>query len=187
MTSPAPSTDDILAMYALDSRQDAQALERYLVRYPLHARALIAFSHELELQQNLAGDRPIDAASEAWIEQASDRAVSTRDPFAVLDAQRYGALREALGVPSLILNAFRDRLVVAGTVPLRFLDRLADNLGTSLTELVDFLARPPGLQPSAQHKSDGVPSAPAKKASFATLLDEAGVPSERAAELLADD
>jgi hypothetical protein len=174
-------------MFATDLGHDPEVLNRYVCLYPHAARDLAALLHELELQKALAGDNPIDARSEVWIDGLSIDIASAPNPFANLDVARYASVRDALGVPTIILNAFRDRLVAAGTVPLRFLEQLAQELGTGLSELIAFLAQPPGLQKAVQHKSDKAPRAPMTKVSFASLLDDAGVSAEQALELLAED
>lgn len=187
MTRHPPSADDILAGFAIAYRRDASALGTWCLEHPDLVSELVDLAHELALQEVFAGDAPLDAATERWIETATSPSPALANPFAGLGPQDYGALRHTLGVPSIVLNAFRDRLVAAGTVPLAFLGRLADGLGTGMRELAQFLAGPQTLARATSHKADGTPAALPEKISFAALLDEAGVPPERAAELLAED
>ncbi|RSY79351.1 hypothetical protein DAH66_17450 [Sphingomonas koreensis] len=184
MTDQQPSSTDILADFASNFRRDSSVFGDYCARYPALARDFTDLAHELQLQDSLAGDAPLDAAAERWIAAAIQVENAVADPFARLDAPAYGALRQALDIPGIVLNAFRDRLVAAGTVPLAFLERLADGLGTGLGDLATYLAGAPKRAPAAQYKADGVPEAPTEKLSFLTLLDEAGVSPERSAALL---
>lgn len=188
MTGDQPSTDKILASFAEAFQADPAELGGYCLTYPSLSKQFVALAHEIALQQSLAGDAPLDEATERWIAtacEAQTRAVA--DPFAVLSGKSYQALRQALGVPGVVLNAFRDRLIAGGTVPLAFLERLADGLGTGLGELAAYLAGPPKLARITSHKSDGVPAAAAGKMSFADVLGDAGVSAERRAALLADE
>ncbi len=187
MSTHRSSADDVLAMFAIAFRRDPAELGAYCVRHPALASQLIALAHELALQDAIPDDAPLDADAERWIETAPTPSSAVANPFAGLDPQAYGALRQSLGVPGIVLNGFRDRVVVAGTVPLAFLERLAQGLGIGLRELAAYLAGPAVLARVASHKSDGVPGAVTAKISFTYLLNEAGVPSERVAELLAEE
>ena len=178
---------DILAAFLRDLRESPDALSRYCLAHPALRPDFIALAHERALQETLSDEMSIDPALERAIAAAQAGSQSVPDPFAGLDVAAYGALRRSLDVPSLILNAFRDRAVAAGTVPLAFLERIADGLGIGLNDLAAFLGGPPKLAGSAQYKADGVPQATDTKLNFATLLDEAGVAPGRAAELLADE
>lgn len=178
---------DILAAFLRDLRGSPDALSRYCLAHPALRPDFIALAHERALQETLSDEIPIDPAVERAIAAALAGSQSVPDPFVGLDVAAYGALRRSLNVPSLILNAFRDRAVAAGTVPLTFLERIADGLGIGLNDLAAFLGGPPKLAGSAQYKADGVPQAAETKMSFATLLDEARVAPGRAAELLADE
>lgn len=178
---------DILAAFLRDLRDDPDALSTYCTAYPGLRSDFVALAHERALQESLSDEVRIDAALEGSIAAAQMEGATIPDPFATLDVAAYGELRQSLNVPSIILNAFRDRAVAAGTVPLSFLERIADGLGVGLLDLATFLGGPPKLAKSVQYKSDGVPQALDTKMSFVSLLDEAGVPSGRAAELLADE
>ena len=178
---------DILAAFLRDLRDGPEALSRYCLAHPGLRPDFIALAHERALQDSLSDEMRIDPALERAIAAAQGANQSVSDPFAGLDVAAYGALRRSLNVPSPILNAFRDRAVAAGTVPLTFLERIADSLGIGLNDLATYLGGPPKLARSAQYKADSVPQAADTKMSFATLLDEAGVAPGRAAELLADE
>jgi hypothetical protein len=181
-----PSTEAILAMFAIDRSREGHVLAEYIARYPQAALNLVAYAHELDLQSSVSADAPLDAAMEDQISRLAGPGVEALDPFARLQPTDFQRLRQMLGVPMLVLSAFRDRMVAAGTVPLGFLDRLASALDLELGELVGFLAGPPRLTRAVQHKSDGIPAAASAKFDFAELLGEAGVEPQRVAELLAE-
>lgn len=188
MTVDQSSSEEILSRFALTCRREPEALGRFCLDHPELSSQLIALAHEIALQDARAGDESIDAATEQWIATASAAlAQPSRDPFVGLSGQAYQSLRQALGVPSVVLNALRDRLVAGGTVPMGFLERLANGLGAEMVEVAAYLAGPPKLARSQSHKSLAAPQAASTKISFAEVLDEAGLSREQAAALLADD
>ncbi|WP_375461440.1 hypothetical protein [uncultured Enterovirga sp.] len=152
---------------------------------------MVDYAHELNLQRECQAERSITPADEAWIEAEVRRLSSARtaavDPFAGLQPSQYVEIRKALGVPSVVLQAFRDRVVNVVSVPLPFLGRLAGQLRTGHAELVRFLAGPPRLPPNLAFKADAAPRAPADKMSFASVLGQAGVSADQVAALLAED
>ena len=135
-----------------------------------------------------------DAAWEtgAWARFATatgitDAESTIADPFATMSSARQVEVRRALGVPTVVFNAFRDLQVDADSVPRPFLSRFADYLAVALQDLKDLLALPERTEPAMQFKADGRPGAAASKVKFADLLDQAMVPAERRAELLRDE
>ena len=188
--SPA-GRDAVLDLFASAYRCHPDALGEFLATYPEHADDLIDYAHELNLLREGSRDRSITPADEAWIEAAASHAtaavVPSVDPFAGLQPGRLVETRKALGVPSVVLEAFRDRIVDVATVPLPFLDRLAGQLRVGLAELARFLEGPPRLTRNLAFKSDAAPRAPSEKLSFGSVLGQAGVPADRASALLAED
>lgn len=186
-----PDKDAVLDLFADAYRSSPDALAEFVATYPEHAEDLIDYAHELNLQRECGAERSITPADEAWIEAEVGRMSATRaseiDPFAGMQPTQYVETRKALGVPSVVIEAFRDRVVNVVSVPLPFLDRLAGQLRVGLAELVQFLEGPPRLAPNLAFKADAAPSAPAVKMSFASVLGQAGVSPDRAAALLAED
>jgi hypothetical protein len=183
--------DAVLDLFAGAYRGSPDALAVFIATYPEYAEDLVDYAHELNLQRECGTERSITPGDEAWIEAEVGRVSATRaaavDPFAGLQPAQYVEAREALGVPSVVIEAFRDRVVNVVSVPLPFLDRLAGQLRVGLAELVRFLEGPPRLAPTLAFKADSAPRAPADKMSFASILGDAGVPADRAAALLAED
>ncbi len=187
----APAGHEVLDLFAIAYQRSPDALAKFLATYPEHAEDLVDYAHELNLQRECAAERSITPADEAWIEAEVGRISTMRtaavDPFAGLQPSQYLEARKALGVPSVVLEAFRDRVVNVVSVPLTFLDRLAAQLRVGLAELIQFLEGAPRLAPNLAFKADAAPRAPTDKMSFASILGQAGVPADRAAVLLAED
>jgi hypothetical protein len=185
MTTHKPDTDGLLEMFAVAYRRDPGQLAVFCAGYPDLARQFLGLAHEMALQGALASDTPLDAREEAWIAEAcAVRNTPPTDPFAALKPQAYVAVRQALDVPGVVVNAFRDRMVAATTVPLDFLENMAFELRTSLVEFARYLEGPPKMARATSHKADVAPEAPTEKMSFEEILTDAGVPAERRQELL---
>ena len=188
MTSLTPSKDALLDAFLVAFRNDPGVLASWCLDHPEASRDFIALAHELALQRALASDGPIDAAAEHWIAAAVPSHPQTAsDPFAGLTPQSMKTLRQALGVPSVVINAFMDRLVAASSVPLAFMERMAEALGAELEPLATYLGKPPRLAHGVRYKADGAPVPPDGKMSFGELLAEAGVDPQRQTELLDED
>jgi hypothetical protein len=196
VTQGPPDLDDVLDAFAAEPEHDRATLERYLVRYPEHAGPILDLSHELRLQAGVVSSPPSQPDS-AWIEESwrqfAAAASSTEttnatapDPFARLPKGALGEVRKALDLPTSVLIAFRDRIVVASTVPAGFLKRLAVAIGSTADELLAHLALPPRLARGASYKADAGPQAPPEKLEFEQVLEEALVPPERRRALLED-
>jgi hypothetical protein len=187
MTARRTDADDLLALFVLAWRDGAEALGTFCARYPDMAADFTALAHELALVGEPALEVALDEDDEAWLAAACEGlSAPIRDPFADLAPQAYSAIRQTLGIPAAVLSAFRNRLVAAGSVPAGFLSRLADELHVGAADLARYLAGPPQLSPTAQHKADGAPKAPPKMR-FETILADAKVSPERQAALLTED
>lgn len=178
----------LLETFALAYRADKDQLVKYCVDYPDYASDFIGLAHEIALQSSLSTDAPLSSEDEAWIAEAcSARKAPTKDVFSLVPARKYAGIREALGVPGVVINAFRDRLVAVATVPMTFLEDLADELGSTVLAVVRYLEGPPKISLATSHKSDDAPEASKEKMSFNQILEDAGVPSERRRKLLGSD
>lgn len=195
MTEAAPNLDDILYAFAEAGTDDDATLADYIRRYPKFAGELIDLAQELRaVEADIDAPYVPDAAWEtgAWARFATatgitDAESTIADPFATMSSARQVEVRRALGVPTVVFNAFRDLQVDADSVPRPFLSRFADYLAVALQDLKDLLALPERTEPAMQFKADGRPGAAASKVKFADLLDQAMVPAERRAELLRDE
>ena len=184
--------DDVLEACACEPAGDDATLSRYGRLYPQSALALADLAHELRLVDVV--DDATAPRDEAWGEESwrrfeaaaaanGEAPAPVADPFSASTPARLAEIRRDLRIPSAVLNGFRDRLVLASSVPRRFAAQLADALGTTPDRLEAFLALPPRLNPAASHKADVAPAAAAGKITFALLLEQAMIPPERRREL----
>jgi len=189
--NPPFTSSQVLDLFAVAYRGSSDALAEFLAKYPEYAEALIDYAHELSLQRECAGERSITPEDELWIDAQVSRISAARsvvaDPFAAWQPSQYVEARKALGVPSAVLTAFRDRLVSVASVPLPFLDHLARLLKVGMADLVAFLEGSPRLAGNAVYKSDAAPEAPAEKVSFESILAQAGIPADKVSALLEED
>jgi hypothetical protein len=191
VTASAPKLQDVLAAFAAGFRTDKGLLGEYLANYPQFSDALVDLTHELELQQALASDAPLDADAEAWLAittaQLAGLSSAPVDPFASLTSDDYVRVRRSLDIPGAVLNAFRDRVVNVPTVPQTFLRQLADEIHTTFLDLLSHLRGSPRVATASSYKSNQAPQAPSEKISFEQLLIDTGVKPERRVSLMDDD
>jgi hypothetical protein len=194
VTSAAPTLED--ALYALaEAGGNDVTLAELVGHYPQFADELLDLAQELRaIEADAAAPFTPDEAweSESWARFAEATGVTAAlaadvDPFANLSSARQVEIRQALGVPSMVLNAFRDRQVDADSVPRPFFRQLAQLLSVAIEELKACLALPERLSPVMQYKADNNPGAASAKVAFADLLEQAMVPAERRATLLRDE
>lgn len=194
MRSAAPTLEDTL--YALaEAGGDDAALAELVGRYPQFADELLDLAQELRaIEADAAMPFTPDEAWESgsWTRFAEATGVAAApaavvDPFANLSSTRQVEIRQALGVPSMVLNAFRDRQIDPDSVPRPFFRQLAQLLSVAIEELKACLALPERLSPVMQYKADNNPGAASAKVAFADLLEQAMVPAERRATLLRDE
>jgi hypothetical protein len=189
--NPPIRRSQVLDLFAAAYRESTAALAEFLVKYPDHADALVDYAHQLNLQRECAGERSITPEDELWIEAQVSRISAARsaitDPFAAWQPSQYVEARKVLGVPSAVLIAFRDRLVNVASVPLPFLQHLAELLKVGMADLVVFLEGSPRLAANTSYKADAAPGAPPEKVNFESILAQAGVPADRVSALLEED
>ena len=179
---------DVLYAFSLEDRRlDADLLDEYVRRFKEYAAPLTDFAIELAIDRLhdectppveatvLSRDvsptvsRAISrfhnrlhqltqAAPKAAERTAQTRASQPMNPFSNLDRSSFRGLAKALGVNSVFLNKLRDRLIEPATIPVAFLMRLAEAVGTSVDSLRSHFAAPPqvGMQ---FYKADRKPEA----------------------------
>lgn len=184
MSPPELDRERLLEKFATAYRADSDLLLKFCADYPDQASEFVGLAHEIALLKSFSGDAPLDAEDEAWIAEAGvDQAKVASDPFAAINPRSYSGIREALGIPGVVVNSFRDRFVAVATVPIDFLEDMARVLGTGIVDLVRYLEGPPRLAAATSHKSDRAPRAPVEKMSFDRVLQDAGVSEERRRQL----
>lgn len=189
MNTPEISLEEVLEAFLLEADSGPATLQRYLREYPQFSDELIDLSSEIfqfslvEEGELLDADRTRIESVLAQFRSAASRAAQAA--LARLAPEKQRELSQALGVPRQVILAFVERGVVAGTVPGRFLARMADILRTSVQDIVAHLSQPP--QRTVRYAKAKDKPQEAGQVSFEQLLRDAGVSEEKALELLRDD
>jgi hypothetical protein len=189
MATHASPIDDVLDAFALEPNIDKGTLERYLRDYPEYAAELVDFSHDI-FKFEREEDRPLSAEDQMRINSASalfQEAAGRRQafPLSVLPGTRLREIADALDVPRQVILAFVERAVLVGSVPKRFLNRMATLLESNANDLIDYLSQPRQTLARA-HKADTKPGN-AEQINFEQLLREAGVAEDKIGDLMEDD
>jgi hypothetical protein len=161
----AADEESVLMAFSMEPSHGRETLERYIREYPQHATALIDCSIDL-LQEPSAGDVPAtevpdSAVDKAWLRfehavQQPDTVVA--NPFAKLNTSSFKSLARSLDVSNLFLMRVRDRAIRAATIPARFVDKLASELGTTVQAVGAYLQGPPGMVSGQAFRSSVKPS-----------------------------
>jgi len=188
MTDPNP--DDALFAFSIEPRHDRTTLERYLRLYPTLAEDLIDLAHELRIVEEIGPSEDVDHADQtaqaAWLEYAAASLPKVAENvFLQFKGQSFVALADRLNVPRSVLSALRDRLVVPGSIPGRFLVRLSDAMGASIDAVRSYLQQPAIVSPVLSFKADEKPSPPAQ-VTFEGLLKNSRLTESQAADLKQD-
>ena len=187
---PAPSREDVLDAFAVESRHDRATLDRYLRDYPQFAEDLIDLLHELRRAIDVS-TAPLSAADQQLIASSWQQYVAAgenraTDFFASLGVVELRAIASRLDVPRQVIAAFRERRIIVASIPRRFLANLAAVLGATEDALRSSLQLTPNLEFARSYKADDKPQSGAQ-ITFEQLLTDAGVPPSRRSALLADE
>lgn len=146
------SEEEVLLTFSVEPTHDRETLERYLTYYPEHARALVACSIELmvdatrSVETEATSDNAVDRAWQRFQSVVSQpEEVSVLNPFATLNPAAFKSLAKKLGINNLLLIRLRDRAIIAATIPRRFVQRLASELGATTDAVMDYLRSPPAM------------------------------------------
>lgn len=185
-----PSREDVLDAFAVEPSHGREILEHYLREYPHFSNELVDLSRELSRVPDEA-QRPMSPQEQAMVEEAWQQHMpietkSAKDPLAEVSVAQLREIAVQLDVPWQVVTAFRERRVVATSVPRAFLTRMAAALNCTVDLLVSTLTMPSGQTLARSYKADGKPSAETA-ATFERLLIDAGVSEEKRIALLADD
>lgn len=161
----AADEESVLMAFSMEPRHGRETLERYIREYPQHATALIDCSIDL-LQEPPADDAPATVVSDSAVDKAwqrFERAVQQPDaevanPFAKLNTSSFKSLARSLDVSNLFLMRVRDRAISATTIPARFVEKLASELGSTAQAVGAYLQGPPGMVSGHAFRSSMKPS-----------------------------
>jgi hypothetical protein len=155
-----PSEEEVLLAFSVEPMYDRKTLERYLGEYPEYAIALVECSIELMLDATLS-DKVV-ATSEATVDRAWQRFqtavnlsnnTSVTNPFATLNPTAFRSLAKRLDITNLLLIRLRDRTIDATTIPRRFVQGLAAELGATVDTVMAYLRSPPAMVSSHSFRS----------------------------------
>lgn len=185
-TNSTPTRKEILYAFAVEEVPDQALLQDYQQRYPQFADDLLTLYHELTTEDTLEewAESPADAAliEAAWERHAA--ALPSADPFASFTIPQLRNVAKALELPMQVITAFQERRVLIATVPRRFMRLLAEAMNTTREYLTAALATP-GMEAARSYKADTRPTDEGA-VSFAQILEDAELPADRIAELLAE-
>ena len=88
-----------------------------------------------------------------------------------------------LGIKRSVFAGLAEHRAIVASIPKRFLQRLANEIGASVLALTDALCAPVVTASAAQYRSDVAPKAPVQ-VPFEQLLREAGMSEEQIAALM---
>ncbi|MFN7938340.1 MAG: hypothetical protein U0R19_33740 [Bryobacteraceae bacterium] len=177
--------EDVLFAFSVEPKHDRQTLENYLRRYPELAEELIDLSHEIRLVAELGESEievVVDTPVTGVVETVQRR---PEDLFNDIKGATFRALATSLNVPSSILMALRDRLVVPSSIPVRFLNRLSNALGASVDAVQAYMEQPPTVAAALSFKADRKPSVP-DQITFSELVRNTSLTESQEAELRQD-
>ena len=172
-----PSEEEVLLAFSVEPTHDRKTLEQYLIEYPEHAKALVTCSIELMVDATRSDDVAVSsegAVDRAWqrfqtvVGQLDD--VLVTNPFATLNPTAFRSLAKKLDITNLLLIRLRDRAIVAATIPRRFVQGLATELGATAEAVMDYLQSPPAMVSGHSFRS-AVKPAVTEQISFAEAIE----------------
>jgi hypothetical protein len=184
-----PSEEEILLAFSVEPTHDRTTLEQYLTEYPEHSKALVTLSIELMLDATRNDD--VVVTSEGAIDRAWQRFQKVIDqpdnilitnPFAKLNPAAFRSLAEKLDITNLLLIRLRDRAIVATSIPSRFVQTLATELGVTAEAVIDYLKSPPAMVSGHSFRSNVKPAV-TEQISFSEAIETSQLTSAQLAAL----
>lgn len=144
---------------------------------PMVARAISNFENELFLrnQESAENDKTAKAAPE----------VTTVDPFASMNRQSFRAFATAIHANKLFAIKIRDQQIRLTTIPVRYLEMVAESMRISLDQLREYLSRRNGRFATGNQffKADDKPNHELQQ-SFDEAVADSGMTDEQQQFLL---
>ena len=171
------SEEEVLLAFSVEPTHDRKTLEQYLGEYPEYAKALVTCS--IELMVDATRDDEVVVTSEGAVDRAWQRfqtAVSqsndvlVTNPFATLNPTAFRSLARKLGITNLLLIRLRDRAIIAATIPRRFVQGLASELGATAEAVMGYLQSPPAMVSGHSFRSAVKPEV-TEQISFAEAIE----------------
>jgi len=173
-----PSEEEILLAFSVEPTHDRKTLEQYLIEYPEHAKALVTCS--IELMVDVTRNDDVVVTSEGAIDRAWQRFqtvvgqpddVLVTNPFATLNPTAFRSLAKKLDITNLLLIRLRDRAIVAATIPRRFVEELAAELGATAEAVMGYLQSPPAMVSGHSFRSTVKPTVTTEQISFTEAIE----------------
>jgi hypothetical protein len=202
------------AMYAMSLAKavpDAELLDEFARRYPLHADALTEFAIELAIDSLMhrsdEEDIPADAGAissvvsrvmsqfenqlferrqgRAAIPPARAATASVENPFAPLNRQEFRALASQLDINNVFLSKLRDRTIEPISIPKAYCRRLAEEMDEDAEAMAAHLYAPQESVAAGRqlYKAVGKPAGTARQ-SFEEAVKTSGLSEEQQRRLL---
>lgn len=187
-TPDKPDEESVLLAFSVEPQHDRETLARYLTEYPEHTNALIDCSLELMMDAvRVDADDMSAVNADAVVDKARQRfqalltesgGVSVSNPFGKLNRAGYKSLANKLNISNLLLIRLRDRAIDAASLPARFVDGLAAELGASAEAVMDYLCSPPAMVSGQSFRSSVKPKV-GDQMSFAQAIETSQLSPEQ--------
>ena len=161
----------VLHAFCVEPTHDCVILERYLNQYPEHALALVDCSIELMMDASRV-DEEVWVSSDQSIDQAwqqfqaamgsAKNSTAAANPFAQLSPTAFKSMAKRLDVSNLFLIRVRERAIEAATIPRRFTQLLAAELGATADAVWAYLCSPPTIASNQSFRSNVKPEVAAQ-------------------------
>lgn len=158
--------EEVLLAFSVEPQHDRLTLEHYLNQYPEHARALVDCSIELMMDASHSGEE-VQVSSDQVVDQAwqqfqaamgpAQGTAAVANPFAQLQPTAFKSMARKLDISNLFLIRVRERAIDAATIPLRFVQKLATELGATADAVSDYLRSPPTVSSTLNFRSNVKP------------------------------
>lgn len=155
--------EEVLLAFSVEPQHDRATLEHYLNQYPEHALALVDCSIELMMDASQS-DEEVQVSSDQVVDQAwrqfqaamgsAQGTAAVANPFAQLQPTAFKSMARRLDISNLLLIRVRERAIDAATIPRRFVQQLAAELGATADAVSTYLRCPPTMASSLSFRSN---------------------------------
>jgi hypothetical protein len=189
--SPQASLEEVLESFSIEHDVGKATLQKYLAAFPEFSNDLIDLSRQIA-RVSIEDEAPLPLAeSERRLINSAVTRIQTSpgktavDPFADIPAQEMRHLAKSLNLPRQVIMAFKERNVIAESVPQKVMISFAEKLQTSVQHLFTSLKQP-HIEVAGSYKSNTKPG-DAEKITFEQLLRDADWPEDDISHLMEED